>query len=62
MGDPIIKELWKIKDAIAEENGYAIDTLIDALETGEVHKGRDSVDISDKEKRKRPLIKDLDCP
>ena len=28
MSDEIIKELWKVKDAIAREHGYDVDALV----------------------------------
>ena len=33
MADEIIKELWKIKDGIAQEHGYDVDTLVAHLRT-----------------------------
>nr|VFK38511.1 MAG: hypothetical protein BECKSD772F_GA0070984_102516 [Candidatus Kentron sp. SD]VFK44814.1 MAG: hypothetical protein BECKSD772E_GA0070983_10445 [Candidatus Kentron sp. SD]VFK80583.1 MAG: hypothetical protein BECKSD772D_GA0070982_11307 [Candidatus Kentron sp. SD] len=31
MTDEILRELWKIKDRIAEENDYSLDTLVSTL-------------------------------
>ena len=33
MSDPVIEELWQIKDALARECGYSVDTLLDCLAT-----------------------------
>ena len=33
MSDEIIKELWQIKDSIAQEHGYDIETLVAHLQT-----------------------------
>jgi hypothetical protein len=33
MADEIIKELWKIKDGIANEYGYDVKALVDYLKT-----------------------------
>nr|VFK56455.1 MAG: hypothetical protein BECKTUN1418F_GA0071002_10885 [Candidatus Kentron sp. TUN]VFK59039.1 MAG: hypothetical protein BECKTUN1418D_GA0071000_109413 [Candidatus Kentron sp. TUN]VFK62763.1 MAG: hypothetical protein BECKTUN1418E_GA0071001_10866 [Candidatus Kentron sp. TUN] len=31
MTDEILRELWRIKDRIAEENNYSLDTLVSTL-------------------------------
>nr|VFK45226.1 MAG: hypothetical protein BECKSD772F_GA0070984_12154 [Candidatus Kentron sp. SD]VFK49705.1 MAG: hypothetical protein BECKSD772E_GA0070983_12194 [Candidatus Kentron sp. SD]VFK80796.1 MAG: hypothetical protein BECKSD772D_GA0070982_11576 [Candidatus Kentron sp. SD] len=31
MTDEILRELWQIKDRIAEENDYSLDTLVSTL-------------------------------
>ena len=43
MSDVIIEELWKIKDSIAEEHGYSIDSLVAHLKAQEVLSGLKAV-------------------
>jgi hypothetical protein len=44
MADEIIKELWKIKDAMASEYGYDVKALV-AHMRGKRHAGHERVDL-----------------
>lgn len=44
MSDEIIKELWQIKDSIAREHGYDIETLVAHLRTKKRPEGQQVVD------------------
>ena len=46
MPDEIIKELWRIKDAIAKEHGYDMDELIAHLQATSKAKDRQVVDLA----------------
>ena len=46
MSDEIIKELWQIKDSIAQEHGYDIETLVTYLQTKKRMEGQKVVDLS----------------
>ena len=46
MSDEIIKELWQIKDSIAQEYGYDIEALVAHLQTKKRTKGQKVVDLS----------------
>ena len=46
MSDEIIKELWQIKDNIAQEHGYDIETLVTYLQTKKRMEGQKVVDLS----------------
>lgn len=46
MSDEIIKELWQIKDSIAQEHGYDIEALVAHLQTKKRTKGQKVVDLS----------------
>jgi len=39
MADVIIEELWKIKDSIAQEHGYNLDSLVAHLKAQELLSG-----------------------
>lgn len=45
MSDAIIKELWQIKDSIAREHGYDIETLVGYLKTKKRPEGQRVVDL-----------------
>ena len=45
MSDEIIKELWQIKDVIAQEHGYNIETLIAHLQAKERPEGQRVVNL-----------------
>ena len=45
MSDEIIEELWQIKDSIAREHGYDIETLVAHLQTKKRPKGQQVVDL-----------------
>ena len=44
MPDEIIRELWQIKDGIAQEHGYDLDVLVAHLRRDESQSGRSVVD------------------
>ena len=46
MSDEIIKELWQIKDRIAQEHGYNIEALVTHLQTKKRPEGQKVVDLS----------------
>ena len=46
MSDEIIKELWQIKDSIAQEHGYDIEALVAYLQTKKRMEGQQVVDLS----------------
>ena len=46
MSDEIIKELWQIKDSIAQEHGYDIEALVAHLQTKKRTKGQKVVGLS----------------
>ena len=46
MSDEIIKELWQIKDSIAQEHGYDIETFVTHLQTKKRTKDQKVVDLS----------------
>ena len=46
MSDEIIKELWQVKDSIAQEHGYDIETLVAHLQTKKRPTGQQVVDLS----------------
>ena len=46
MSDEIIKELWQVKDSIAQEHGYDIEALVVHLQTKKRKKGQKVVDLS----------------
>ncbi len=46
MSDQIIKELWQIKDSIAREHDYDIESLVAHLKTRHRSAGRQVVDLS----------------
>jgi hypothetical protein len=45
MPDEIIKELWKIKDSIAEEYGWDVNALVAHLKNRERGVGQQPVDL-----------------
>ncbi len=45
MSDEIIKELWQIKDSIAQEHGYDIEALVAYLQTKKRMEGQQIVDL-----------------
>ncbi len=45
MADPIIEELWDVKDAIAREHGYDVDALVDALQEKSRARGASTIDL-----------------
>ena len=45
MSDEIIRELWRIKDGIAEEHGYDIKALVAYLQKKQEREGRRVVDL-----------------
>jgi hypothetical protein len=45
MDDPIIKELWRIKDEVAREHGYDLDALAATLRNKEAEEEREVVDL-----------------
>ncbi|MCX7049406.1 MAG: hypothetical protein NTX50_28465 [Candidatus Sumerlaeota bacterium] len=55
MSDEIIRELWEIKDSIAREHGYSIDSLIAYLKAKQKIDGRKVVDLSAKKAPIKPL-------
>ena len=46
MSDEIIKELWQIKDSIAQEHGYDIEALVAHLQTKKRPAGQQVVNLS----------------
>ena len=46
MSDKIIEELWQIKDSIAREHDYDIESLVAHLQTRQRSAGRQVVDLS----------------
>ena len=50
MTDMIIKELWEIKDSIAHENGYDVETLITYLQKKHNTTNVRMVNLTDKKK------------
>ena len=46
MSDPIIDELWQIKDSMAREHDYDIESLVVYLQTRHGSAGRKVVDLS----------------
>ena len=46
MSDQIIEELWQIKDSIAREHDYDIESLVAHLQTRQQAAGRQVVDLS----------------
>jgi hypothetical protein len=57
MSDEIIEELWKVKDGIADEYAYDIDTLVDHLRAKDLSLGQKAVELramkTDAQNRKR---------
>ncbi|MEW6237102.1 MAG: hypothetical protein AB1656_17095 [Candidatus Omnitrophota bacterium] len=53
MPDEIMKELWKIKDDIAQEHGYDVDALIAHLRERRGADDRRVVDLSARKKSQR---------
>ena len=45
MADEIIKELWKIKDGIADEYGYDVKALVSYLKTKKSEEDHKIVDL-----------------
>ena len=45
MSDEIIEELWRIKDEIAREHGYDVESLAAYLQSRERTEGRQVVDL-----------------
>jgi hypothetical protein len=45
MPDELIKELWQIKDCIAQEHGYNLETLVTYLHTKKKPAGQRVVDL-----------------
>ncbi|MFP4501355.1 MAG: hypothetical protein ACLFTT_10190 [Candidatus Hydrogenedentota bacterium] len=59
MSDPVIEELWNIKDAIAKAHNYDVDALLDHLEEQGKHRKNELVDLAarkklSKENKSRP--------
>ena len=54
MADEIIKELWEVKDAIAQEHGYDIDALVAHLRARRRAKGQRVVDLCEGKKPTEP--------
>jgi len=48
MKNPVIEELWKVKDEIARECGYDLNKLADYLRQRQKEDGRQVVDFSEK--------------
>jgi len=48
MKNPVIEELWKVKDEIARECGYDLNKLADLLRRRQTESNRKVVDFSDK--------------
>ncbi|MEW6756492.1 MAG: hypothetical protein AB1505_36800 [Candidatus Latescibacterota bacterium] len=46
MADEIIRELWRIKDAIAAEHDQDVDSLVAALRTRRRPEGQEVVDLT----------------
>ena len=46
MSDQIIEELWQIKDSIAREHDYDIESLVAHLQTKQRPAGQQVVDLS----------------
>ena len=57
MSDEIIRELWQIKDSIAEEHGYDAKALVAHLQNRHQMEGRRVVDLA---AMKRNLKKAVD--
>lgn len=53
MADPIIEELWQIKDAIAEEHNYDVDALIDHLQEQGKNRKNTVVDLAARKRAAR---------
>ena len=45
MSDKIIKELWQIKDSIAQEHGYNIEALVAHLQAKKHQENQQVVDL-----------------
>ncbi len=45
MSDEIIEDIWQIKDSIARQHGYDIETLVAHLQTKKRPKGQQVVDL-----------------
>lgn len=45
MADEIIEELWKIKDSIAQEYGFNLDSLVAHLKARELSSGQKVVNL-----------------
>lgn len=45
MADEIIKELWEIKDSIAQQHGYDIEALVEHLHARKRPEGQRVVDL-----------------
>ena len=45
MADEIIEELWKIKDGIAQEYGFNLDSLVAHLKARELSSGQKVVNL-----------------
>ena len=46
MSDPIIEELWQIKDSIAQEHDYDLESLVAHLQTKQRSADQQVVDLS----------------
>ena len=50
MADEILKELWKIKDDIAKENGYDVKAFVSKLRAKKQEGGQLAIDLRHKKK------------
>jgi len=63
MADEIIKELWEIKDSIAQEFNYDVEALVDHLRSVRAKSGRTVVDLrSIKDKDEQGADTEADKP
>ena len=63
MSDEIIKELWQVKDRIAQEHGYDIEALVAHLQTKKRPAGQKVVDLrAMREAAKQGAPADTDKP
>nr|VFK12915.1 MAG: hypothetical protein BECKLPF1236A_GA0070988_1007911 [Candidatus Kentron sp. LPFa]VFK29169.1 MAG: hypothetical protein BECKLPF1236C_GA0070990_1008110 [Candidatus Kentron sp. LPFa] len=58
MTDEILRELWQIKDRIAEENDYSLDTLVSTLRS----KSGDTLFQDDKTEPVEQVVKTIPKP
>ncbi len=51
--DPIVEEIRAIREAFAEEHGYDVRAIVDALQRGEADSARRPVSLQAKRTRKK---------
>ncbi len=54
MSDPILKELWEIKEGLASECGQDLRRLFDKLKTAQTQSNRRKVDRSSRRRSPKP--------